>query len=324
MVNSKNILEVMMSEKKGGFKRILLIFFIVHLFLAFFLGKNLHIGKHPETGKFSLWLEHVEESMQDMISLEIQPDRYVFDNDIENPEQFTWGSKSIYNFFNKLFGSTGATNWFGERSSILNFRLWRMLIFLDIFLILLALYIRKSLSFIPTKVQLISEMAYHFIEDLVLEILGSNKKIFVPYFVTIFIFIWFSNQSGLLPIPGIAEPTRNLNVPVSLGIMAVAVVHFNAIKKKGLFAWAKGFCEPIFFLVPLNLIGEMSKVVSISFRLFGNIFGGAIIAVVVSSLTKYILVPVGLNMFFTLFAGTIQAFVFTMLALTYLSLEIND
>jgi len=71
-------------------------------------------------------------------------------------------------------------------------------------------------------------------------------------------------------------------------------------------------------------VGEVSKVISISFRLFGNIFGGAIITLVISSLTKNVIVPIGLNLFFTMFAGTIQAFVFTMLALTYLSMEIVD
>jgi F-type H+-transporting ATPase subunit a len=79
--------------------------------------------------------------------------------------------------------------------------------------------------------------------------------------------------------------------------------------------------NPLFLL---DIIGEASKVVSISFRLFGNILGGAIIILVVSSLVKFVIFPVGLNLFFGMFVGTIQAFVFTMLALTYIGVEISE
>jgi len=69
---------------------------------------------------------------------------------------------------------------------------------------------------------------------------------------------------------------------------------------------------------------KLAKVVSISFRLFGNILGGAIIILVVSSLVNYVVFPVGLNLFFGIFVGTIQAFVFTMLALSYIGAEIME
>lgn len=304
-----------MSEKKSNLKTIIIVFFIVQLIMAFFLGKQVHFGKDPETGKFSVWVITEKETMQEIINKDIQPDRYIEEENIQNPEQFTYGSRKLYDLFLK---------WFGPKSAVLNFRLWRMLLFLDIFLIGLALYVKKKLNFIPSKIQLVFEGFYTFFESLVVETLGEKRKHFTAYFVTIFMFIWFSNQSALLPIPGISEPTRNLNVPLGLGIMAVCVVHFMALRKKGLIEYTKGFMEPLFFMLPLNIVGEMSKIISISFRLFGNIFGGAIITVVVSSLTMYILVPVGLNMFFTMFQGTIQSFVFTMLALTYLSIEIAD
>ena len=78
--------------------------------------------------------------------------------------------------------------------------------------------------------------------------------------------------------------------------------------------------EPIpIIMFPLNLIGELSKIVSISFRLFGNIMGGAVIIQVVSWLVGYIVLPIGLYGFFGIFVGTIQAFVFTMLTLAYIA-----
>ncbi|HPY95671.1 MAG TPA: F0F1 ATP synthase subunit A [Candidatus Cloacimonadota bacterium] len=304
-----------MMSKKMSLKTILLIFFVVELIIAFFfLGKTLHFGSQKDTGK-KIWLEEKTETMNQEIDFDIQPDLYVKKYNVDEPWEFTYGSKWLYGKFVKMFG---------DGSAILNFRLWRMLLYLDIFIILAAAFIRAKSSKLPSKIQLIFEMIYGFIDDLVIETLGENRKHFTQFFFTIFLFIWLSNWTALLPIPGISEPTRNLNVPLGLGFMSIALVHFMSLKKKGIVDYVKGFCEPIFIMAPLNIVGEVSKVISISFRLFGNIFGGAIITLVVSSLTHYVIVPVGLNLFFTMFAGTIQAFVFTMLSLTYLSMEIVD
>ena len=79
----------------------------------------------------------------------------------------------------------------------------------------------------------------------------------------------------------------------------------------------------MFFMMPLNVIGELAKIVSISFRLFGNIMGGAIIILVVSHLTYSLVLPPFLNAFFGLFVGTIQAFVFTMLTVVYISVQVK-
>ena len=76
-------------------------------------------------------------------------------------------------------------------------------------------------------------------------------------------------------------------------------------------------------MMPLNLIGELAKVVSISFRLFGNIMGGSIIILVVSHLTYSVLLPPFLNAFFTIFVGAIQAFVFTMLTIVYIAVQVK-
>jgi len=120
------------------------------------------------------------------------------------------------------------------------------------------------------------------------------------------------------------EPTRNLNVPLGMGLMAVSIVHYMAIKNKGIGPYLKGFTEPFFPMAPINIVGEFSKAISISFRLFGNILGGAIILIVISSLVRFILLPVGLSLFFGIFIGTIQAFVFTMLAISYIAVELYE
>ena len=112
-------------------------------------------------------------------------------------------------------------------------------------------------------------------------------------------------------------------VAFGLGLMGFCIAHYAGIKSKGFKAYAKEYCEPMFFMMPLNVIGELAKIVSISFRLFGNIMGGSIIILVVSHLVFSVVLPPFLNAFFGLFVGTIQAFVFTMLTVVYISVQVK-
>lgn len=136
---------------------------------------------------------------------------------------------------------------------------------------------------------------------------------------------------ALFKFPEFQEPTRSINTDLALGILVFVIVHANALRKQGFLDYFRGYMGDIvpshgwrILLFPinpffyLNLISEVSSVVSHSFRLFGNIFGGFMILVIVSSLVKQLIVPVGLLAFFGLFAGIVQAFVFTMLAITYI------
>jgi F-type H+-transporting ATPase subunit a len=134
-------------------------------------------------------------------------------------------------------------------------------------------------------------------------------------------FLLLSNWLGI--IPKLSEPTKDLNTPLSMGIMGFVIAHYAGIRTKGIKQYMKEYMEPIFFMAPLNIIGELAKVVSISFRLFGNIMGGAIIILVISHLIYSLLLPPLLVLFFSLFVGTIQAFVFTMLTLVYISVQVK-
>ncbi len=298
--------------------RIILIFFVVEVVLVFLSGnfsKQLEIGF--EHGKFRI--RHVETvyDLQEKITEEFQIDEYYIQHG-EKPD--IYGSKKLYNLFKFL--SKFGTIPFNPMGT---FQLLRMILIVDIVLLLMAMYIRKHLLARPSKSQLIFELIYTSLEEFVTETLGKEKANYTPYIVTLFIFIWACNMIGMIPIPGIMEPTRNLNVPIGLGFMVVVVVHFSAIKFKGAWNHLQNYINPVknpLFL--LDIVGEASKVVSISFRLFGNILGGAIIILVVSSLVSFVVFPIGLNLFFGVFIGTIQAFVFTMLALTYIGVEIAE
>ena len=175
---------------------------------------------------------------------------------------------------------------------------------------------------VPRPFQIVGEMFveqfYGLTED------ALDKKLaekYGPLICALFLFLVLSNWLGI--IPHLEEPTKDLNTPLSLGLMGFIIAHYAGIKSKGFKAYASEYFQPMFFMMPLNVIGELAKIVSIAFRLFGNIMGGSIIILVVSHLTYNLVMPPLLNAFFGLFVGTIQAFVFTMLTVVYISVQVK-
>ncbi len=151
------------------------------------------------------------------------------------------------------------------------------------------------------------------------------------FITALFSFILICNIISL--IPWIEEPTQDLNMTLSLSIIAFTYVQVVSIKAHGVVAYIKEYFSPFFFMFPLNLVGKLSSIISISFRLFGNIFASAIITRIYFGLMQGSIISEllgllsGINIvlviFFTLFEGFLQAFVFAMLTLTYLSIGLR-
>ena len=180
----------------------------------------------------------------------------------------------------------------------------------------------RERAMVPGPWQQIAELLVNWFKDLVRDALGeAYEERYFPLICGLFIFLLLCNWVGI--IPGLEEPTKDLNTTLGLGVMGFFIAHGTAIKVKGLKGYIKEYFEPMFFLMPLNVVGEIAKVISISFRLFGNIMGGSIIIIVVSHLIWGLLLPPFLYGFFGLFVGTVQAFVFTMLTLVYISVQIR-
>ena len=189
-------------------------------------------------------------------------------------------------------------------------------------LIVFGLFASRKKDLLPRPIQVLGELIVATFYQLTEDALGREMaKKYSPLICALFMFLLLSNWLGIIPY--LEEPTKDLNTPLSLGIMGFAIAHYAGIKSKGFKAYIKEYFQPMFFMMPLNLIGELSKIVSISFRLFGNIMGGSIIILVVSYLTYSVVLPPLLNAFFGLFVGTIQAFVFTMLTLVYISVQVK-
>ena len=130
------------------------------------------------------------------------------------------------------------------------------------------------------------------------------------------------------------EPTASINTTLALAIIGFFYIQIHAIKHHGIKEYAKEYFQPFFLMLPLHIVGKLSNIVSMSFRLFGNIFGGATISKIYLSLIKSSIVYEvlgilsGINfifpLFFGLLEGLLQAFVFTMLTLSYLSIALNS
>jgi F-type H+-transporting ATPase subunit a len=180
----------------------------------------------------------------------------------------------------------------------------------------------RKAGILPNPFQVVAELLVNAFYGLTQDALDEDMaKKYAPLICSLFMFLILCNWLGA--IPELSEPTKDLNTPLGLGIMGFFIAHYSGIKAKGIKAYAKTYLEPMFFMLPLTVIGELAKVVSISFRLYGNILGGAIIVIVVTHLIYGVLLPPLLICFFSLFIGTIQAFVFTMLTLVYISVQVK-
>lgn len=210
--------------------------------------------------------------------------------------------------------------------------------------IVLGLAVRNA-GRIPTRAQYLLEQFVSAFDNLVsssleLETRQANRRFF-PLIGSLFLFLLLSNFMGFWPVPIFEEPTADINCTLALGLMGLAIATYCGVKVKGPLGYFEELLGPMWseedakgaakaagklsalFFFPLNVIGEMAKVVSISFRLFGNIIGGSIIIIVVSSLVRHMVLPIGLDFFFIFFVGAVQAFVFTMLTLTYIAVAIK-
>lgn len=160
-----------------------------------------------------------------------------------------------------------------------------------------------------SKKQLMLETAVEGIYRFFDGILGEHGKKYVPYLATIILYLGVANTIGIF---GLKPPTKDLNVTVALSIMSIVLIEFAGIHQKGLKNWTKHFSEPIAIVTPINILEVFIRPLSLCMRLFGNVLG----AFVVMELIKIkvpALLPVPFSLYFDIFDGCIQAYVFVFL-----------
>lgn len=174
----------------------------------------------------------------------------------------------------------------------------------------------------PGLIQNIAEIIVEMLDNMVQGIMGSKAGKFVNYIITLFIFVLLCNLSGLL---GLRPPTADYGVTLPLGLITFGLIQFNAIKqnKMGHF---KSMFEPIWFLFPINIIGEFAVPLSLSLRLFGNVMSGTVLMGLIYGLVKPFTIgwPAVLHVYFDIFSGCIQAYVICMLTMVYITDKIGD
>ncbi len=182
----------------------------------------------------------------------------------------------------------------------------------------------KDLSLIPGKMQSVLEYLYKAFRTMVEDYMGKEGRKFIPVIGTLGIFIGVSNLIGLMPEFG--SPTANLNVTVGCALFVFLYYHYHGIKKHGLFGYLKTFTGPIWWLailfIPIEIISHFARPLSLSIRLFGNIFGEDMVIIIIASLVPY-LAPMPL-MALAIITSLLQAYIFIMLTTIYLAGAISS
>lgn len=217
-------------------------------------------------------------------------------------------------------------------------------------LCLLAVFLKHQLKEVPGKLQNFFEMVIAAVFDYMSEVLESRSlaRKFFPLVMTIFLFILLMNWVGLLPfvdavgihkeveshgevveklIPFFHPPATDLNITIAFALVAFVAIELAGVTLLGFFKYAGKFINfksPLGFAIGIiELLSEMARLISFSFRLFGNIFAGKTLLLVVMFLATPYLLPVPL-LAYELFVGFIQAFIFAILTLFFIKLAIEE
>ncbi|MBN1438034.1 MAG: F0F1 ATP synthase subunit A [Anaerolineales bacterium] len=177
----------------------------------------------------------------------------------------------------------------------------------------MILLVLLAAAFINRRKPTALEMLVDFLADLISGILGRPAAPYLPLLGSLAIFIAVANVIGFIPF--LLSPTRDINTPLALALVVFLSVHFFGIRSKGLVRYLKDMASPI-YLLPLEIIGQLSRTLSLTLRLFGNIFSAELILVIVIALAPlFVPLPLaGLG----IFTGLLQAYIFTALAAVYI------
>jgi len=185
----------------------------------------------------------------------------------------------------------------------------------------LGLFVRARVTAgVPSGAQLFLEGVNAQVRRQVEDSVGIKTAPFVvPLALTLFLFILTANWLAVLPSEHyVPPPTADVNLTFALALLVIGWVQVTGIRKRGAGPYFKHFAQPYWWLLPLNLIEELAKPVSLALRLFGNIFAGGIIISLIAGLPAYLLwAPTATWKLFDLFIGLIQAFIFALLTVLY-------
>ncbi len=191
-------------------------------------------------------------------------------------------------------------------------------------MIFLAVFLTRRLTAVPGKRQNAAEAVVELINNICKDAIGDHHwKPFAPYLGTVMLFLIFANTISIFNvIPGesfkLRPPTRNINVTACLALMSIALVIYAGIRYKKMGGWLKSFVEPIPMMLPFKILDYGIKPLSLALRLFGNILGAFIVMELIYAAMPPV-IPAALSLYFDLFDGVLQAYVFMFLTSLYIA-----
>ena len=216
-----------------------------------------------------------------------------------------------YLFLDKIFAALGFEHFAHEYSHVIHS--WLIMLIM----ILSAAIFARGVTKLPKKGQNVFEVIVDGLENFMLEITGPEGRSFFPFIATVFLYIFLCNLTGL--VPGFFSPTANLNTTLSLALCTFTYTHIIGVKIHGI-KYIKHFLGPVWWLYPLmcpvEIIGHFARVLSLSVRLFGNIFGKETVLGILFMLAGLYLAPLPV-LFLGILVSFIQALVFMLLATIY-------
>jgi F-type H+-transporting ATPase subunit a len=205
-----------------------------------------------------------------------------------------------------------------------------------VILFVLSFFATRRLKKVPGGLQAVFETGFQFIFDIVDETVGPDGHALYPLFIGLFLFILVANLLGL--VPGFSSPTANLNTTIALALVVFGSIHVLGIRKRGLFGYIAHFTagvpwwlKPLMFVI--EMISELARPLSLSFRLFGNLMAKEVLLGILAFLTVFLyhaggvvdttltIVPLLLRpliILLGLLVGFLQAYIFTVLAIAYI------
>ena len=191
--------------------------------------------------------------------------------------------------------------------------------FVILVLLAVVLILTHNMKVVPeTKRQAAAEWIVEFFTSTVDSTMGPKYNKYRPYFMALFCYIMLNNLMGLL---GLRNPTADVSVTGSFAIITFFMVQINRAKTGKFKGYMKSFVEPLPFMLPFNIIGEFANPLALTLRLFGNMIAGTVIgSLIYFALGNFaILVPAVTSLYFDIFSAVMQAYIFIMLSMSYIS-----
>lgn len=196
--------------------------------------------------------------------------------------------------------------------------MWVVTLLLIVFAFIVNSKIKKAnANEVPSNFLNVVELIVESVENLVKSTMGVQNANFVPYILTLALFLAVANLFGLL---GFSPPTSDYSVTFALALITFVLTQYWKFKNAGgFFGYLKSYTEPMVLLTPLNIIGELANPISLSFRLFGNVMSGGIILTLIYQAAGYFapIIATPLHAYFDVFSGLLQTFIFIMLTMIF-------